>query len=194
MRHACFFYAAQRLYIDSGRSQQCLTQGLAQAHHGRYSSTSSLHRKYFADQRKAVAVYAGRCDTDQGISRLDGCSPVIRSFLSTTPTAKPARSYSSSGISPGCSAVSPPISAAVRLYAALCHTTYDCCDLLRIVLATCNIIKEEQRLPACTGNVVHTHRYGVNTDGIMLIHEEMPASPSFRSHRYRKEAPAPPSL
>ena len=39
-------------------------------------------------------------------------SPVIRSFSSTTPTAKPARSYSSSGISPGCSAVSPPISAA----------------------------------------------------------------------------------
>ena len=38
-------------------------------------------------------------------------SPVIRSFSSTTPTAKPARSYSSSGISPGCSAVSPPISA-----------------------------------------------------------------------------------
>ena len=28
--------------------------------------------------------------------------------LSTTPTVKPARSYSSSGIMPGCSAVSPP--------------------------------------------------------------------------------------
>ena len=39
-------------------------------------------------------------------------SPVIISFLSHTPTANPARSYSSSGISPGCSAVSPPISAA----------------------------------------------------------------------------------
>ena len=39
-------------------------------------------------------------------------APVIRSFLSTTPTAKPATSYSSSGISPGCSAVSPPIRAA----------------------------------------------------------------------------------
>ena len=38
--------------------------------------------------------------------------PVIMSFLSHTPTAKPARSYSSSGIRPGCSAVSPPISAA----------------------------------------------------------------------------------
>ncbi|EJW93482.1 hypothetical protein EVA_18411 [gut metagenome] len=39
-------------------------------------------------------------------------SPVIISFRSATPTAKPAKSYSSSGISPGCSAVSPPIKAA----------------------------------------------------------------------------------
>ena len=32
-------------------------------------------------------------------------------FLSTMPTLKPARSYSSTGIMPGCSAVSPPIRA-----------------------------------------------------------------------------------
>ena len=60
----------------------------------------------------------------------------------------------------------------LRLYTALCHTAYDRCDLLRIVLATCNIIKEEQRLPSGTGNVVHTHRYGVNTDRIMLIQKK----------------------
>ena len=60
----------------------------------------------------------------------------------------------------------------VGLHTALCHTTDDCCDLLRIVLATCNIVKEEQRLSAGTGNVIHTHRYGVNTDRIMLIQKK----------------------
>ena len=59
----------------------------------------------------------------------------------------------------------------VRLYAALSHTGNDRCDLLRIVLAACNIIQEKQRFTARTCNIVDTHRNSIDSDCIMLVHE-----------------------
>ena len=112
---------------------------------------------------------AGACHTDQNIARLQDQLAVIMSFSSTIPTEKPARSYSSSGISPGCSAVSPPIRRTACLLAALRHTGHDRRDLLRIVLAAGNIVQEKQRLAACTCNIVHAHGNTVNTDRVMLV-------------------------
>ena len=59
-----------------------------------------------------------------------------------------------------------------------CHLTahsnalYDLCDLLRIVLAACNIIQEKQGFSACAGNVVHAHGNCVNAYGIMFVQDE----------------------
>ena len=55
------------------------------------------------------------------------------------------------------------------LLATLRHTGHDRRNLLRIVLATGNIVKEKQRLAAGTCNIVHTHGNTVNTDRVMLV-------------------------
>lgn len=83
---------------------------LFQALHNKYQETL-CHVKYFTYKRKSIAMNTCGSHTDQDISWFQGLS-CKKIFLSTTPTANPARSYSSSGIRPGCSAVSPPIRAA----------------------------------------------------------------------------------
>ena len=55
------------------------------------------------------------------------------------------------------------------LLAALRHTGHDRRNLLRIVLATGNIVKEKQRFAAGTCNIVHAHGNTVNTDRVMLV-------------------------
>jgi len=73
-------------------------------------------------------------------------APVMMRAYSTTPTAKPARSYSPTGYMPGISAVSPPISAQPGLFAAEGDALDDFGGGLHIQLAAGEIIEEEQRL------------------------------------------------
>ena len=54
---------------------------------------------------------------------------------------------------------------------ALCHTGNNLGNLLRIILAAGNVIKEKQGLCTDTDNVVDTHGDGVDADGIVLIHK-----------------------
>ena len=108
--HARLSDALQRFYIDSGRCDQCRSQSCSKLF---IISIQRLfcHVKYFTYKRKSITVNSCGSHTDQDISWFQ-CLSCKKIFLSTTPTANPARSYSSSGISPGCSAVSPPIRAA----------------------------------------------------------------------------------
>ena len=56
------------------------------------------------------------------------------------------------------------------LYTAFCNTFYDLSDLLRIVFTAGNVVQEKQRFAACTCNIIHAHGHGINSDGIMLVH------------------------
>ena len=66
--------------------------------------------------------------------------------LSTTPTEKPARSYSSSGIDAGMLGGLAAYQSAARLHAALGYALDDLGNLLRNVLAAGNVIQKDQRL------------------------------------------------
>ena len=179
------FTAFRCLHINSWSELKAPRQVFCQAPHDRYL-TYSRHpwRTPFSPER--IRWNERRRMPYRSEHRPPARSaPVIMSFSSTTPTAKPARSYSSSGISPGCSAVSPPISAACLTVTALCHTFYDRRDLLRIVLATGNIVKEKQRLAACTCNIVHAHGNSSQYRSCHACPVKMPVLPSFRSRLCR---------
>ena len=62
-------------------------------------------------QRVAVGAQARRRQADAGRRPASTCSPVMIWSRSTTPTAKPTRSNSPGSMAPGCSAISPPMSA-----------------------------------------------------------------------------------
>ena len=57
------------------------------------------------------------------------------------------------------------------LQAAFCHTFDNICDLLRLILPTCNIIQEEERLSSCARNIINAHRNRIDPDRIMLFHD-----------------------
>ena len=61
---------------------------------------------------------------------------------------------------------------AAGLYTAVSDTGYDGCDLFRIVLADCNVIEEELRLCAAADDVIDTHCHTIDTNSIMLVHQE----------------------
>ena len=52
------------------------------------------------------------------------------------------------------------------------NTLYDLSDLFGIVLSTCDIIQEKQRLAACTCHVVHAHCNAVDADRVMLVEKK----------------------
>ena len=71
----------------------------------------------------------------------------------------------------------------LRLHTSFCHTAHDRGDLLRKVPAAGNIIQEEQRLPAGTHHIVHTHGHTVDSHRVMLIHQKRQLD--LRSHAIR---------
>ena len=139
--HTCIFYIFQSFYIDSCRSQQRLSQCGSQfviiGIQGFF-----CHIENFSYKRKSVAVYACGCHTDQYISVFQvfagdhlfsvadtngkSCQIV---FLFRHQT----RMFCCLATDQGC----------IGLYASFCHTAYDLCDLLRIVLTAGNVIQEE---------------------------------------------------
>ena len=85
---------------------------------------------------------------------------------STTPTQNPARSNWSSGMTPGCSAVSPPSSAHAGAPASLGHAFHDRRHALGHDLADRQVVQEEQRLGAGAHDVVGAHRDQVDADRV----------------------------
>ena len=127
--------------------------------------------EHFSYQRKSIAVYTGTCDSDQGIARFDILSG-DQIFSVNYAHCKSSQVVLILRHQPRmlCSFTTDQSSSG--LFTALCHTTYDSCDLLRIILAAGNIVKEEQRFTACTCHIVHTHGNRINTDGIMFIQKK----------------------
>ena len=168
--HACILDALHRLYVNLGRCQKCLAESLSKLLIIGIQSFL-LHLEDAADQRKAIAVNTAGCDSDQGIACFDICSgnEVLLIYHTNSKACQiilihriEARHLSSLTTDQRC----------IRLETAISHTFYDGSDLLRIVFAAGNVIQEEQRFSACTGNVVYTHSHTVNTNGIMFVHDE----------------------
>ena len=131
-------------------------QELFPAHHSMYPEILLSSQKLYG-QVKIHCCERGRCHTDQNISCLQLSFARRRSFLSMTPTAKPARSYSSSGISPGCSVVSPPINAAPDCTHPSAYATYDLSNLFRIILYHMHIVLQENNGSAPAHAISFTH-------------------------------------
>ena len=55
---------------------------------------------------------------------------------------------------------------------ALSHTADDGSDLFGDVLAACDIVKEEQRTSTAADDIVDAHSNGIDTDGVMLVHQD----------------------
>ena len=58
------------------------------------------------------------------------------------------------------------------LNTAFCNTGNDFGNFLRNIFTASDVVQEEQRFCADTNNVIDTHSYRINTDGIVLIHED----------------------
>ncbi len=85
---------------------------------------------------------------------------------STTPTQNPARSNWSSGMTPGCSAVSPPSSAhPARRHPSATPSTIDA-TRSGTTLTDRQVVQEEQRLGAGAHDVVGAHRDQVDADRV----------------------------
>ena len=170
--HACILHCFQRLYIDTGRCQKCLAKrGSQLLIVGLQSLFVEFLLKYLADQGETITVNAGGCHTDQYITRFQVFAGNHVFFINHT-DSKTSQiiiflRHQSRMLS--CLAADQ---CSLRLQAALCNTLYDIRDLLRIVLAAGNIVQEKQRLAACTCNVVDTHRNRVDTDRVMLVHDD----------------------
>ena len=108
---------------------------------------------------------------------------------STTPTAKPARSSSSGAMTPACSAVSPPMSCAARLPAALVHARDDGGHPVGVDLSGRDVVEHEQRLRAHAHQVVDAHGDQVDADGVVAAavagHDHLGAHPVGRGHQHR---------
>ena len=57
------------------------------------------------------------------------------------------------------------------LNTALRNTADNGSDLLRNIFAAGNVVQEEQRLCAAANNIIDAHRHRIDTDGVMLVHQ-----------------------
>ena len=56
--------------------------------------------------------------------------------------------------------------------AAIADARDDRGDLFWVVLATGDVVKEEERFGAAANDIVDAHGDAVDADGVMLVHEE----------------------
>ena len=61
---------------------------------------------------------------------------------------------------------------AAGLDAALADALDDLCNPLGHILSAGDIVQEEQGLRAAADDIVHAHGHAVNTDGIVLVHQQ----------------------
>ena len=129
------------------------------------------HIKDFPDKRKSVAVHPGGCQPDQGISRFQ-----LRSrnhiLLVYNSDSKACQIVLVLRIKSGHLGRLASDQGSPRLTASVCDALDNFRDLLRIVLPTGDIIQKEKRLSPGAGNVIDAHGHTVDTDRIVLIHQE----------------------
>ena len=124
-----------------------------------------------AHQREAVAVHAGGNDPHQHIARPDvrACDQIL--FICHTDREAgqvifilriEARHL--------CRLAADQRRAG--LHAALRHAGNNLRNLLRVILPARDIVQEKQRLAACAGHVIDTHRDTVDSNCIMAVHHE----------------------
>ena len=166
--HACIADALECFHVNPGRSDQCFAKCCSQ-----FIIVSvkgfSCHLEYFADKRESVAVDTGRSHTDQHISRIQffSCEKILLVDHTYCKSGKIVLIFRHKSRMLCCLSTDQ---CCTRLYTALCHTAYDLSDLLRIVLAACDVIQEKQRFCACTCNVIYTHGNCIDSYRIMFVH------------------------
>ena len=146
--------------IDRARLQQLVGER-ASGQLGRRVVERVAVEEGVAHERVAVRVQPARGQADQHVAQSHALGPAADAS-STAPTQNPARSNRSSGIVPGCSAVSPPSSA----HPARRHPSATPLDD-RPPPAPARppdgqVVEEEQRLGARAHHVVGAHRHQVD--------------------------------
>ena len=166
--HARLSNAFQCFYIDSGRCDQRLSQSCSKLF---IISIKRLfcHVKYFTYKRKSIAMNTCGSHTDQDISWFQGlsCKKIFFVNDSYRKSGKVVLIFRHKARMLCCLTTDQ---SCLRLYTALCNAFYDLCDLFRIIFAAGNVVQEKQWLAACTCNIIYTHGYSIDSDGIMLVH------------------------
>ena len=109
---------------------------------------------------------------------------------STTPTANPARSNSPGGVTPGCSAISPPSSAQPACRQPVGHARDELLHLVGVELAGGDVVEEEQRLGPHAHDVVDAHGHEVDPDGVVAARRRGPRTTWSPPRRWRTRARA----
>ena len=158
------------LNVDLGRGQQLFAEGLAE-----FVDVAAdrllVDAERLANQRIAVGVYAGGGNTDQRIAGLDA-GAVDHLFLIDHADREAGHIVLVFRIEARHFSGFAADQRAACLTAALCDTGNHLCDLLRVVLADCNIVEEEQRLCTAAGDIVYAHGNAVDANGVVLVHQE----------------------
>ena len=127
-----------------------------------------LQIKYLSYQRETVGMYTGGWKRDQNIANLnifrinhlvlvhytnaESSNVIFINWVKTWHFCGFTANQSTSGFN-----------------TAVCNTFYDVCNLFRDVFAQCDIIKEDKWFCSAADDVVYTHCYTVDTNGIMLV-------------------------
>ncbi len=168
--NAALLHCAKCLYIDAGRCDQGLTQSSAQFI---VIGIQGLlrHLEYLTNQGETVRMNTAGSNADEHVT---GQDRIARDHVFTVYQA-----YGKTGQivlilrhKPGMLCGLAADQSTIRLHAAVCYTLNDLRDLLGIVLSACDIIQEKQRLTAGARDVIYAHCDRIDTDGIMLVHQE----------------------
>ena len=126
---------------------------------------------YFAHERKAVGVYAGGSDTDQHIAHFDfGAIDEFGLFYDSGRIARDV--VFTVGIHTRHFCRFASYKGTTGLAASFRYTADNRLDLRRDVMSHCHVVQEDERFGSLRQNIVHAHRHGVNTDGVVFVHRK----------------------
>ena len=111
-------------------------------------------------------------------------------LFSTTPTAKPARSYSPAAYMPGILGGLAADQRAAGVLAAVRDALDDVGGDVDVELAAGEVVEEEQRLGALHEDVVDAHRDEIDADRVVAVERERELRAWCRRRRCRRRAPA----
>ena len=126
---------------------------------------------YFAHERKTVGVYAGGSNTDQHIANFDfGAIDKFGLFYHASRIARDV--VFAVGIHTRHFCRFSTYKGTSGLTASFRYTADDRLYLGGNVMSHCHVVQKDERFCSLRQDIVHAHRHGVNTDGVVFVHRK----------------------
>ena len=170
--HRDFFQQGQHgFHINAGGGQQGLAQAFAVQLLHRGGQVRVFHVEHLPHQGETIGMNTGGRQRDHYVPGFHGLvvndlSPVHNTRGITGQVIFLFRHH------PGMLRRFAADQRAAGLDAAVADALDDLLDPLGNVLSAGNIVQEEQGFGAAADDIIHTHGHTVNSDGVMLVHQQ----------------------